>query len=142
MENFDCFIFTNSIEFNTFWKNGVGLNYDKAKIYHYYSNFKDKFFDMDWGISHSAFTSEPFGYGIFEAVDRGKLPILHFTWCKNFEYPYRVSSKTEFVDIYNKICKETYETKNYWFKKIKNYMINNYSDKQLWIDSLLNIYNI
>ena len=68
--------------------------------------------------------------------------ILHFTWCKNFEYPYRVSSKTEFVDIYNKICKETYETKNYWFKKIKNYMINNYSDKQLWIDSLLNIYNI
>ena len=142
LENFDCFIFTNSIEFNTFWKNGVGLNYDKAKIYHYYSNFKDKFFDMDWGISHSAFTSEPFGYGIFEAVDRGKLPILHFTWCKNFEYPYRVSSKTEFVDIYNKICKETYETKNYWFKKIKNYMINNYSDKQLWIDSLLNIYNI
>ena len=97
---------------------------------------------MDWGISHSAFTSEPFGYGIFEAVDRGKLPILHSTWCKDFEYPYRVSSKTEFVDIYNKICSDTYETKNYWFNKIKNYMIDNYSDKQLWIDSLLNIYNI
>ena len=84
--------------FNTFWKNAVGLNYDKAKIYHYYGNFKDKFYDMDWGISHSAFTSEPFGYGIFEAVDRGKLPILHSTWCKDFEYPYRVSSKKEFIN--------------------------------------------
>ena len=83
-----------------------------------------------------------FGYGIFEAVDRGKLPILHSTWCKDFDYPYRVSSKKEFIDIYNKVCNDTYETKNYWFKKIKNYMIDNYSDKQLWIDSLLNIYNI
>ena len=64
------------------------------------------------------------------------------TWCKDFEYPYRVSSKTEFIDIYNKVCNDTYETKNYWFNKIKNYMIHNYSDKQLWIDSLLNIYNI
>ena len=142
LENLDCFIFTNSFEFNLFWKNGVGLNYDKAKIYHYYGNFKDKFYDMDWGISHSAFTSEPFGYGIFEAVDRGKLPILHSTWCKGFEYPYRVSSKKEFIDIYNKVCNDTYETKNYWFKKIKNYMIDNYSNKQLWIDSLLDIYNI
>ena len=142
LENLDCFIFTNSFEFNLFWKNGVGLNYDKAKIYHYYGNFKDKFYNMDWGISHSAFTSEPFGYGIFESVDRGKLPILHKTWCKDFEYPYRVSSKKEFVDIYNKVCNDTYETKNYWFNKIKNYMISNYSNKQLWIDSLIDIYNI
>ena len=44
--------------------------------------------------------------------------------------------------IYNKVCNDTYETKNYWFNKIKNYMIDNYSNKQLWIDSLLNIYNI
>ena len=28
----------------------------------------------------------------------------------------RVSSKKEFVDIYNKVCNDTYETKNYWFK--------------------------
>ena len=77
-----------------------------------------------------------------KAVDRGKLPILHSTWCKDFDYPYRVSSKKEFIDIYNKVCNDTYETKNYWFKKIKNYMIDNYSNKQLWIDSLLDIYNI
>ena len=97
---------------------------------------------MDWGISHSAFTYEPFGYGIFEAVDRGKLPILHTSWCKDFEYTYRVSNKNEFEDIYNKICSDSYGTKNHWFNTIKKYMIDNYSNKQLWIDSLLNIYNI
>ena len=138
----ESFVFTNSFEFNLFWKNGVKLDLDKAKIYHYYSNFKEKFYGMDWGISHSAFTYEPFGYGIFEAVDRGKLPILHTSWCKDFEYPYRVSNKNEFEDIYNKICSDSYGTKNHWFNTIKKYMIDNYSNKQLWIDSLLNIYNI
>lgn len=142
LDGLESFVFTNSSEFNKIWKEEVGIDASKIKIYHYVSRFKDYFYNMDWGISHSAFTSEPFGYGIFEAVDRGELPILHSTWCKHFEYPYRVSSKTEFVDIYNKICNDTYETKNYWFNKIKNYMIDNYSDKQLWIDSLLNIYNI
>jgi hypothetical protein len=97
---------------------------------------------MDWGISHSAFTSEPFGYGIFESVDRGKLPILHETWCKDFEYPYRVSNKKQFNDIYNHIVSESYEVKCNWFEKLKNYMVTNYSDKKQWINSLLDIYNI
>ena len=31
---------------------------------------------------------EPFGYGIFEWVDRGKLPIIHRDWCIDLDYPY------------------------------------------------------
>jgi hypothetical protein len=97
---------------------------------------------MDWGISHSAFTSEPFGYSIFEAVDRGKLPIIHTNWCKDFDYPYRASSKKEFSDIYSEITSQSYETKLFWFNKIKTFMKRNFTDKDYWIESLLDIYNI
>ena len=59
------------------------MDTSKMKIYHYKPEFKDTFYNMDWGISHSCFTYEPFGYSIFEAVDYGKLPILHKSWCKD-----------------------------------------------------------
>jgi hypothetical protein len=142
LDGLKSLIFTNSVEFNLFWKQGVKLNLSKSKIYHYNSNFKDKFYNMNWGVSHSAFTSEPFGYSIFEAVDRGKLPIIHKTWCKDLEYPYRASSKKEFNDIYSEIITQSYETKLFWFNKIKEYMKERYTDKEQWIKSLLDIYNI
>ena len=97
---------------------------------------------MDWGISHSAFTSEPFGYSIFEAVDKGKLPIIHTSWCKDLNYPYRASSKKEFFDIYTKITNTSHEEKLIWFNTIKQYMKDRYTNKDLWINSLLDIYNI
>lgn len=142
LDGLKSMIFTNSIEFNLFWKQGVKLNLSKSKIYHYDSSFKDKFYNMDWGISHSAFTSEPFGYSIFEAVDRGKLPIIHKDWCPELEYPYRASSKKEFNDIYSEIISQTYETKLVWFNKLKEHMKRNFTDKEYWIESLLDIYNI
>jgi hypothetical protein len=142
LDGLSSLIFTNSVEFNLLWKNGVKVDLSKSKIYHYDSQFKDKFYNMDWGISHSAFTSEPFGYSIFEAVDRGKLPIIHSNWCKDLDYPYRASSKKEFNDIYNEITSQSYETKLFWFEKIKSFMKRNFTDKDYWIESLLDIYNI
>ena len=76
-----------------FWKGGLKLDFSKSKIYHYNSEFKDSFYKKDWGVSHSCFLYEPFGYGIFEILDYGKLPILHETWCKDFDYPYKFHSK-------------------------------------------------
>ena len=142
LDGLKSILFTDSNEFKAIWKNGVKLDTSNHKIYHYKSQFKDKFYNMDWGISHSAFTNEPFGYGIFEAVDYGKLPILHKTWCKDFEYPYRVSSKKEFKNIYTKLIKTPYSEKNHWFNLLKQYMISNYTDKDKWVKDLLNIYNI
>ena len=142
LDRLPSLIFTNSVEFNLLWKNGVKIDLSKSKIYHYNSEFKDKFYNMNWGISHSAFTSEPFGYSIFEAVDRGKLPIIHTNWCKDFDYPYRASSKKEFSDIYSEITSQSYETKLFWFDKIKTFMKRNFTDKDYWIESLLDIYNI
>ena len=49
-----------------FWKGGLKLDFSKSKIYHYNSEFKDSFYKKDWGVSHSCFLYEPFGYGIFE----------------------------------------------------------------------------
>ena len=142
LDGLKSYIFTNSYEFNSIWKNGAKIDTSKSKLYHYDSSFKDKFYNMDWGISHSAFSSEPFGYSIFESVDRGKLPIIHSNWCKDLDYPYRASSKKEFNDIYNEITSQSYETKLFWFEKIKSFMKRNFTDKDYWIESLLDIYNI
>jgi hypothetical protein len=141
LDGISSLVFTNSIEFNLLWKNGVKIDLSKSKIYHYNSEFKNKFYNMEWGVSHSAFTSEPFGYSIFEAVDRGKLPIIHGNWCKDFNYPYRASSKKEFNDIYSEISLQSYETKLFWFTEIKKFMKDNFTNKDLWIQSLLDIYN-
>ena len=141
LDGLKSYIFTNSVEFNSIWKNGAKIDTSKSKLYHYDSTFKDKFYNMNWGISHSAFSSEPFGYSIFEAVDRGKLPIIHKNWCKDLEYPYRVSTKKEFLDIYNKLLETPYDEKCFWFNKIKSFMIMNFSNKQKWVDDLLDIYN-
>lgn len=141
LDGLQSFIFTDSHEFNIIWKGGVKVDTTKSKIYHYKSEFKDMFYNMDWGVSHSCFTSEPFGYGIFEAVDRGKLPIIHTLYMKDLEYPYRASSKKEFVDIYNRISSESYETKLIWFNKLKEYMIENFTNKTKWVNDLLHIYN-
>lgn len=136
------FAFTDGKELNDLWKKGQGLDFTKLKVYHYNPKYKDTFYNMDWGISHSCFTYEPFGYSIFEAVDYGKLPILHPTWCKNFEYPYRAASQNEFTDIYNRLITESFDIKNKWFNILKQYMIKNFTDKQKWINQLLDIYNI
>ena len=142
LERKEGYAFTNSDLLITIWKLDQKLDLSKIKIYHYDSKFKDKFYNMEWGISHSAFTYEPFGYSIFEAVDRGKLPILHTTWLPNLEYPYRVSSKKEFDDIYNRLLETPYEEKNKWFLYLKQYMIDNFTNKDKWVRDLLNIYNI
>jgi hypothetical protein len=138
----DCFIFTNSREFKVIWKQGAGVECHNARIYHYDSSFKDKFWNMDWGISHSCFVAEPFGYGIFQAVDYGKLPIIHKFWCKDLDYPYRAQTKKEFDDIYNKLRETPYEEKNKWFLHLKQYMIENFTNKDKWVEELLNIYNV
>lgn len=142
LDEMKSLIFTNSIEFNIVWKQGTKLDTSKSKVYHYKPEFKEKFYNMDWGISHSCFSSEPFGYGIFESVDYGKLPILHSTWCKDFEYPYRASSKKEFNDIYTKLINTSYEEKNKWFLSLRKMMKDNFTDKNKWINKLLDIYNI
>lgn len=142
LDGLPSYIFTNSKEFNVLWKNGLKMDTRKMKTYHYKPEYRDTFYNMDWGISHSCFNNEPFGYGIFEAVDYGKLPILHTTWCKNLNYPYRASTKKEFGDIYRELIDTPYEERNQWFLSLKSYMKDNFTNKDKWVDELIYIYNI
>jgi hypothetical protein len=96
---------------------------------------------MNWGISHSCFENEPFGYGIFEAVDWGKLPIIHKDWYNGLDYKYTAFNKESFEKIYEIICNDSYQTRKTEFEKLKNWMIENFSTKDGWKQKLLDIYN-
>ncbi len=74
MDGLGGYISTNSETFNKYYKKKYGYKFEKTKIYKFDYKYKERFYSLDWGISHSCFEFEPFGYGIFEAVDWGKLP--------------------------------------------------------------------
>ena len=140
LENIDCYLFTTLKVLNDVWERGHGVNFKRAKRYMFDYSKLDWFYRLDWGVSHSCFNYEPFGYSIFQAVDYGKLPILSKDWMKEWDYPYRAETKTEFENIVKEIKNTDYETKKQWFIKLKNNMMI-YSDKNKWVNQLLDIYN-
>ena len=142
MDGLPSFISTNSETFNKYYKQKYGYKFEKSKIYKFDFKFKNRFYGLDWGISHSCFEYEPFGYGIFEAVDWGKLPILHEKWHVPLDYKYKADSAESFKQTYETICKDDYETRKTEFNKLKNWMTTNFSNKETWKQKLLNIYNI
>ena len=141
MDGLGGFISTNSETFNKYYKKKYGFKFEKSKIYKFDYTFKEKFYGLDWGISHSCFQHEPFGYGIFEAVDYGKLPILHEDWHVPLDYKYKASDAETFKKAYQTICEDDYETRKTEFEKLKNWMIKNFSNKDEWKQKLLDIYN-
>ena len=141
MDGLPSFISTNSETFNKYYKQKYGFKFEKSKIYKFDFKFKERFYNLDWGISHSCFDYEPFGYGIFEAVDYGKLPILNENWHVPLDYKYKAKDKDSFVKIYEEICRDDFETRKTEFNKLKEWMIKHFSDKQLWKQKLLDIYN-
>ena len=141
IDELDSIIFTNSETFNKYYRKKYGYKFEKSKIYKFDYKYKERFYRLDWGISHSCFEFEPFGYGIFEAVDWGKLPILHEKWYVPLDYKYKAFDKESFKHTYETICKDDYETRKTEFEKLKSWMIHNFSNKEVWKQKLLDIYN-
>jgi len=141
MDGLGGFISTNSETFNKYYKKKYGFKFEKSKVYKFDYKFKERFYGLDWGISHSCFEYEPFGYGIFEAVDWGKLPILHEDWHVPLDYKYKASDAETFKQTYQTICNDDYETRKTEFEKLKSWMINHFSNKEVWKEKLLDIYN-
>jgi len=141
MDGLGGYISTNSETFNKYYKKKYGYKFEKTKIYKFDYKYKERFYGLDWGISHSCFEYEPFGYGIFEAVDWGKLPILHEKWHVPLDYKYKAIDKETFKQTYETICEDDYETRKGEFEKLKNWMIKNFSNKDSWKEKLLDIYN-
>lgn len=142
LDGLPSFISTNSETLNKYYKKKYGYKFEKSKVYKFDFKYKERFYRLDWGISHSCFEYEPFGYGIFEAVDWGKLPILHEKWHVPLNYKYKAINKESFIDTYNTICKDDYKTRKKEFEKLKEWMIKHFSNKEIWKEKLLNIYNI
>ena len=94
----------------------------------------------DWGISHSCFENEPFGYSIFQSIDFGKIPILHKNWCKDMEYPFRATTQKQFEKQVAEISKLSIEDKNTYLSNLRSYL-SKYTSIEKWRDELLSIYN-
>jgi len=77
----------------------------------------------DFDIFHGAYFKEPFGYSIFQAVDYGKIPIIHTDWAKEVDYKYRASSKNEFDKMVKKIIGDDASVRFQEFFKLKTYMM-------------------
>ena len=140
IDGLESYISTNSDTFNKYYRGKYNLKFEKSKVYKFDYKFKEKFYNLDWGISHSCFQNEPFGYGIFEAVDWGKLPILHEGWHIPLDYKYKASDKESFQKMYETICEDDFETRKKEFEKLKQWMITHFSNKEVWKQKLLDIY--
>ena len=123
------------------WKNIVETNeydFNDIKFYQWNSNILDSFMKKDWSISHSCHTNEPFGYSIFQAVDYGKLPILHSDW-GDVDYKYRASSKEEFDSMVEIICKDSYEEHLDNWMRLSDWMMQ-YDNKWAWRDKIKKLF--
>jgi len=121
------------------YKKSVKLN--KFKVIDYRSEKIDNFFrGEDWGISHSCFESEPFGYSIFQSIDYGKIPILHKDWSRDMKYPFRASTQKQFETQVAEISNLSVEDRNNYLGELREHL-SKYSDVEKWRDDLLSIYN-
>ena len=95
----------------------------------------------DWGISHSAHIHEPFGYSIFQAIDFGKIPILSHDWLPDYlSYPFRASTKEEFEECWMRIRELSLDKREENLEYLRA-ELNRFTDKKVWVDKYLEIYN-
>lgn len=98
-------------------------DFKRCKFYEFdMSIHRQWFIDKSWQTFHSAYKNEPFGYSVFDAVNYGKLPILHKDWGIQCNYKYRAETKEDFDEIVREISTENYDSKVLEFNKLREYM--------------------
>ena len=124
------------------WKNISETNrfdFSKVKYFKWSTDIHESFMNLKWSISHSCHTKEPFGYSIFQAVDWGKLPILHSDW-GDVDYKYRASSKEEFKQTYETILSDNHKTHLEQFSNLKKYL-KYFDNKKEWTQKILQYFS-
>ena len=124
------------------WKNISETNrfdFSKVKYFKWSTDIHESFMNLKWSISHSCHTKEPFGYSIFQAVDWGKLPILHCDW-GDVDYKYRASSKEEFKQTYETILSDNHKTHLEQFSNLKKYL-KYFDNKKEWTQKILQYFS-
>jgi len=122
------------------WVKSLNCDIRGWKIYKFNYKMLDKFYRLNWGISHSAHIYEPFGYSIFQALDYGKIPILSRDWYTDIDYPYRAFGMHEFYHEWKRVCELSVEARREWVFLLREYF-KKYDDKKRWTEQLLEIYN-
>lgn len=134
LDNIPAYVFSNKYDYKRMLE-GSGIDSDKHRFIEFNYKFHNTFFKKDFQIFHGCYEKEPFGYSIFDAVDNGKLPIIHSNWMIDIDYKYRASSKLEFNYQYDKMIKDGFEENAKQFNKLKK-GLQKFTDKQKWIKDI------
>jgi len=139
LNGFDGVVLSNQYDWKNITENS-DYDFSKYKFYQWDINILEPFMKLNWGISHSCHTNEPFGYSIFQAIDWGKLPIIHEDWGKECDYKYRAKDLVSFKFAYNEILRDTRMKHLKEFMKLKSYM-KKFDNKEKWAEKISVFFN-
>jgi hypothetical protein len=134
LDGIPAFIFSNKYDYKRMLE-GSKINSSVHTFIEFDYRFHNKFFEKNFQIFHGAYTKEPFGYAIFDAIDNGKLPILDGSWMKDIKYRYRAINKKEFHNQYLKILEDGFDDNKKEFDKLKA-GLEKFTNKQKWIKEI------
>lgn len=136
LDNIPSYIFSNKYDYRRMLE-ASKINSDYHRFFEFDYRFHNKFFEKNFQIFHGCYTKEPFGYSIFDAIDNGKIPIIHKDWMPDINYKYRATNKKEFSYEYLKILEDGFEKNKKEFNQIRQ-GLEKYTDKQKWIKKICN----
>lgn len=111
------------------------------RVIEFDNKFTETFYNMkSWSIFHGCYDEEPFGYSIFQAVDAGKIPIIHKKWLPWLKYKYVATNKKEFDEIYQTLINDPPHTQIEEFNKLKNELAK--FSKEKWINDISRLYQL
>jgi hypothetical protein len=132
------FVLTNKKDWNIA-KHSTHMDDSKLKIYEWNANNLEPFMKKTWSVSHSCHENEPFGYSIFQAVDWGKIPIVHTSWQPNLNYKYQANSRSGMLLKYYEISNDSADVVEHEFEKIKKFM-KKFDNKTEWIGKISRLF--
>ncbi len=137
LDKIPAFIFSNKYDYKRLLDVSK-INSEVHQFIEFDYRFHNKFFEKNFQIFHGAYTKEPFGYAIFDAIDNGKLPILDTNWMKQIKYRYRAMNKEQFHYQYLRILEDDFEKNKKQFDRLKK-GLEKYTDKNKWIKEILKV---
>lgn len=140
LDELPSFVFSNKYDYKRMLE-ASRIDADLHQFIEFNYRFHQRFFEKNFQIFHGCYTKEPFGYSIFDAIDNGKLPILHTDWMKHIDYTYRASTKEEFKIQYLFIQSDGFESNKIQFEILKN-GLQKYTNKEKWVTEIWNHFSI
>jgi hypothetical protein len=136
LDKIPAFVFSNKYDYKRLLDVSK-INSEVHQFIEFDYRFHNKFFEKNFQIFHGAYTKEPFGYAIFDAIDNGKLPILDTNWMKHIKYRYRAMNKEQFHYQYLRILEDDFEKNKKQFDRLRK-GLEKYTDKQKWVTEICN----